>query len=45
MAVAGQDLKHFGVAAEEIWKARVVKEKLLASQWPVKWSWMVDEYK
>ncbi|XP_034255711.1 uncharacterized protein C20orf85 homolog [Thrips palmi] len=44
MAVSDQDLKHFGVAAEEIWKARVVKEKLIASQWPVKWSWMVDEY-
>lgn len=45
MAVADQDLKHFGVAAEERWKARVVKEKLIASQWPGRWSWMVDEYK
>lgn len=45
MAVTDQEMKRFGVAAEEIWKAKVTKEKLIASQWPLKWSWMLDEYK
>ncbi|XP_026284416.1 uncharacterized protein C20orf85 homolog [Frankliniella occidentalis] len=39
-----QELKHFGVAADKIWKARVSQEKLLSSNWSTKWKWMLEEY-
>lgn len=45
MALTENDLKHFGMAADEIWKARVLKEKLIAANWSTKWNWMLEEYK
>ncbi|KAK3932116.1 hypothetical protein KUF71_011444 [Frankliniella fusca] len=39
-----QELKHLGVAADEIWKATVSREKSISSNWSSKWNWMLNEY-